>query len=179
MLGDFGTSLRSWDCFSSGRWSLNPLVGWVSRVVRPAKRSFQPKVFRHVCRIKTLGPNHRKLGRGSFTGLEHVEAIELATNTRCPTLQSGHSGKGSGNGNAGCSGAALGKDCGGATASKVRAFAARQFLGHGVCRSSWCLFFRSFLVVWGASPRTCGSARNPRSLRRAPTAFAHNESHTG
>ncbi len=62
-------------------------------------------------------------------------------------------------------------------------FAARQLWGHGVCRSSWCLLFRSFLVVWGVSPTTGGSAfgtpvRNPRSRRRADTARAQSESHT-
>src|SRR6185436_5978244 len=38
------------------------------------------------------------------------------------------------------------------------------------------------LVVWGASPTICGSAPltrcNPRSLRRADTAFAFSQSHT-
>ena len=61
-------------------------------------------------------------------------------------------------------------------------FAARQGWGHGVDTSSWCLLFRSLLVVRGASPTTCGSApltrSNPRLLRRADTASAPTKSHT-
>ena len=53
----------------------------------------------------------------------------------------------------------------------------------GVSRSSMVFAFRSFLVVWGARPTTCGSAfrfavRNPRSSRRAAPASAPSESHT-
>lgn len=59
-----------------------------------------------------------------------------------------------------------------------RTFAAGRFWSGAVCRASWCLLVRSFLVVWGARPTTGGSAfRNPRSHRRADTAFARSKSH--
>ena len=60
-------------------------------------------------------------------------------------------------------------------------FAARQLWGGEVCRSAWCLLFRSY-VVRGASPTTCGlvplTRRNPRLLRRADTALPFIPSHT-
>ena len=45
------------------------------------------------------------------------------------------------------------------------------------------VFAFRFIVVWGVSPTTCGSAtrftgRNPRLLRRADTAFTFIASHT-